>query len=37
MPILDHCEARGFDIEEAVEAKMAYNKTRPHRHSGKRF
>lgn len=34
--ILDLAEGRGFDIEGALRAKMAYNETRPYRHGGKR-
>lgn len=26
----------GFDLESAIEVKLAYNKTRPHRHGGKK-
>lgn len=32
---LDLCGALGIDIEQAVEAKHAYNCTRSHRHGGK--
>lgn len=32
---LDFCGAYGIDIESAVNRKMSYNKTRPHRHGGK--
>lgn len=28
---------RGFNLEGAVKAKAAYNKTRPQRHGGKEF
>lgn len=31
----DLCGALGIDLERAVEAKMAYNRTRPYRHGGK--
>lgn len=34
--ILDTCHQKGFDIGLAIEAKMAYNETRPHKH-GKKF
>ena len=33
--ILDFCGRYEVDIQEAVEAKMAYNSTRPHLHGGK--
>ena len=33
--LLDYAEHRGFEIEKALAAKMAYNKTRPYRHGGK--
>ena len=29
---LDFCGAHGIDIEAAVEEKMAFNRTRPHKH-----
>lgn len=35
--IMDFGEARGHRIAEAIEAKIAYNKTRPHKHGGKKF
>jgi NTP pyrophosphatase (non-canonical NTP hydrolase) len=34
--IADLCEARGFDLEAAIVAKLAFNRTRPYRHGGKR-
>jgi|SRR5579864_1143521 len=34
--VFDMCAARGMDLERAVEEKMAFNKTRPYRHGGKR-
>jgi hypothetical protein len=34
--VLDACAAYGIDIDAAVAEKMAYNKTRPHKHGGKR-
>lgn len=33
--IFDTCGYYGFDLEGAIQAKMAYNKTRPHKHGGK--
>jgi NTP pyrophosphatase (non-canonical NTP hydrolase) len=33
--IMDTCGAYGIDLEGAIEAKMAYNHTRPHRHGNK--
>lgn len=33
--IFDLCGARGYDLENAVSTKMAFNKTRPYRHGGK--
>jgi len=33
--ICDMAEYLGFDLENAVVAKHAYNRTRPHRHGGK--
>ena len=34
--ILDACAYLGIDIQAAIDAKMAYNETRPYRHGGKR-
>ncbi len=34
--ILDLCEYLDIDLGNAIVAKMAYNKTRPHRHGNKR-
>jgi NTP pyrophosphatase (non-canonical NTP hydrolase) len=33
--ILDFCGDYSIDIETAVNLKMSYNQTRPHRHGGK--
>lgn len=33
--ILDTCAAVGIDIEEAIEIKMAYNKSRSYKHGKK--
>jgi len=33
--VLDFCHEKGIDIEQAIAAKMAYNRTRPYRHGGK--
>jgi NTP pyrophosphatase (non-canonical NTP hydrolase) len=35
--VLDFCGEQRIDIEKAVEEKMAYNATRPHRHGGKKL
>lgn len=34
--ILDYCKHVGIDLEHHLRLKMAYNKTRPYRHGGKR-
>lgn len=35
--VFDVCGYNKIDIEEAVRVKTAYNKTRPHRHGGKKI
>ena len=35
--IMDHADAKGYRVGEAVEAKLAFNRTRPHKHGGKAF
>lgn len=35
--VLDMCGAYSIDIEKAVRIKMEFNKTRPHKHGGKRI
>jgi NTP pyrophosphatase (non-canonical NTP hydrolase) len=35
--IMDMAPARNWRIAEAIVAKMAYNKTRSHKHGGKKF
>jgi len=37
MRILDYCGHAGIDIEAAIHRKHEYNKTRKHRHGGKRI
>lgn len=34
--LLDTCAYYDIDIEQAIKLKMAYNKTRPYRHGGKK-
>ena len=33
--VCDLCEEYGVDLEDAIAVKLAYNKTRPHKHGGK--
>lgn len=35
--IFDFCGHYGIDIEDAIMQKIAYNKTRPYKHGGKRL
>ncbi len=35
--IFDFCAVRNMDLGAALVAKMAFNKTRPRRHGGKRM
>jgi NTP pyrophosphatase (non-canonical NTP hydrolase) len=35
--IADYFGYMGWDMEKIIEAKMAYNKTRPHRHGDKKL
>ena len=35
--IMDYAEARGWSVAGAIVAKMEFNKTREHKHGGKRF
>lgn len=35
--IMDFGHAKGYRVAEALEAKTAFNKTRPHMHGGKKF
>jgi hypothetical protein len=35
--IMDHCKAKGYRLGLAIMAKHEFNKTRPHRHGGKKF
>lgn len=33
--IMDFCESRGWDLEEAIKIKHRFNESRPHRHGQK--
>jgi hypothetical protein len=33
--IMDYCEAKGYNLQDAIRMKHEYNKTRKHRHGGK--
>lgn len=35
--ILDYCGKAGIDIEDIIQRKHEYNKTRPYRHGGKKI
>ena len=35
--VMDYCESRGWDLEQAIQIKHEYNETRPHRHGGKLY
>jgi NTP pyrophosphatase (non-canonical NTP hydrolase) len=35
--IADYFGKRGWDLEDVLKTKLAYNATRPHRHGGKKF
>ena len=35
--ILDYCSYKNIDIDEAIELKHEYNKTRPYKHGGKKI
>lgn len=35
--LLDDCYRNGIDLEYEYERKMAYNRTRPYRHGGKKL
>jgi len=35
--IMDYFGKKDWDLNEAIEMKIAFNKTRPHRHGGKKY
>lgn len=35
--IMDYCGKKGYDLEQAVLLKHAYNTSRPYRHGGKKY
>lgn len=35
--IMNYASMRGYRVAEAIEAKTAFNATRPHKHGGKAF
>ena len=35
--IFDLCGEKGIDLEKAILNKMAFNKTRPYKHGGKKY
>lgn len=35
--ILDYAAHRNWNLDQIVELKLAYNRTRPYRHGGKKF
>ena len=35
--IMDYCEYHKMNLEKAIELKHEFNKTRPHRHGGKKY
>ena len=35
--VADLCGTYGIDLQAAIEEKLAYNKTRPYRHGGKKL
>jgi hypothetical protein len=35
--IMDYCGRKDWNLERAIKIKHEYNKTRPHRHGGKKF
>jgi NTP pyrophosphatase (non-canonical NTP hydrolase) len=35
--VFDFCGAKDIDLQAAILKKMEYNKSRPHKHGGKRY